>query len=176
MNECGETSINGLLAFGETSCTGVHGANRLASNSTLECMTFTHYAAEKLKSSDADFPTCHRLGRQENTQNVGSRRKFIQDLMWGSFGIVRKQDSMERIEVLLNEIKQNIEADFAIHKSRELIEELNIVTVGLLLAKAARTRKESRGTHKLEAIPHRDDQNWLKHIEIKENKVTLVDH
>lgn len=176
VNLQGETTITGLLAFGETSCSGVHGANRLASNSTLECMVFPHYATEKLESSETDFPSITIISKQDKERPYKSYRGRVQKLMWSSFGIVRNQESMERSENLLKEIIQEIESDFMVHKSRGLIEELNIATVGLLLAKSASTRKESRGTHKLEEIPHRDDQNWLKHIEIKKNKVTLVDH
>jgi L-aspartate oxidase len=176
VSQRGETSLKGLLAFGETSCSGVHGANRLASNSTLECMTFTHYATENLDSSDSDFPTVSPFSGADEGICHQSRRAFVQDLMWESFGIVRNQDSMGRSEALLKVIEQEIISDFKAHKSRELIEEMNIATVGLLLAKTARIRNESRGTHKIEETPFRDDQNWLKHIEIKKNKVTLVDH
>jgi L-aspartate oxidase len=176
VNLRGETSINGLLAFGESSCTGVHGANRLASNSTLECMAFTHYATDELESSAVDFPEIKSAEPQDAAPSYMQRRRNLQSIMWNSFGIIRTEDSMERSEASLVNIQQEIESVFKTHKSRDVIEELNIATVGLLLAKSARTRKESRGTHKLEEIPFRDDQNWLKHIEIKKNKVTLVDH
>ena len=176
VNTRGEISIPGLLAFGESSCNGVHGANRLASNSTLECMTFTHFATERLESSESDFPSISNLLEQGKPRLREPRRGYIQNLMWKSFGIIRTQESMEDSESQLKGVKQEIESDFIQHKTREVIEELNLATVGLLLAKSARTRKESRGTHKIEDIPHRDDENWLKHVDIKNEKVSLVKH
>ncbi len=176
VNEYGETSIKGLLAFGETGCSGVHGANRLASNSTLECMAFTHLASERILLSDSEFPVYTVTGKNNPIDPSEEGRGHIQNIMWGAFGIIRKLDEMENylqvlkktLEITCSEPIENLH-----HFS---VEERNLTAVATLVAKSAVTRLESRGTHKLDEFPNRDDQNWLKHIEIKEGKVTLVDH
>ena len=176
VNEYGETSIKGLLAFGETGCSGVHGANRLASNSTLECMAFTHLASERIPESDSKFPVYIVTGKNKPSNPSKEVRGHIQNIMWGAFGIIRKLDEMENyLHVLEKTLEEtNLNPINQIHHSS--VEDRNLAALAMLVAKSAVTRLESRGTHKLDEYPKRDDQNWLKHIEIKEEKVTLVDH
>ena len=176
VNECGETSIKGLLAFGEASCSGVHGANRLASNSTLECMTFPHIAAERIYESSEVFPAKKVIKQLTLESNAVSLRTQLQEIMWDNYGIIRKQGSMREAELLLNGIKEKTEYNFSQLITRGTIEDRNLSAVALLVARAAYLRHESRGTHKLEEYPFRDDENWLKHIEFRENDVILADH
>lgn len=175
VNEYGETSIPNLLAFGECACTGVHGANRLASNSTLECMAFTHLASERITESDSGFPEYHVKGKSRLVNSSIEVRGHIQNIMWGAYGIIRTLDEMENYLHVLKKILDETETTKEqLHHSA--IEDRNLATVAVLVAKSAVTRLESRGTHKLDEYPDRDDINWQKHIEIKEEKVTLVDH
>ena len=176
VNEYGETSIKGLLAFGETGCSGVHGANRLASNSTLECMAFTHLASERITESDSTFPVYKVTGRNTSSNPSKEVRDHIQNIMWGAFGIIRKLDEMNNyLHVLEKTLKEsNSDPIDTLHHSS--VEDRNLAVIAMLVAKSAVTRLESRGTHKLDEYPDRDDQNWSKHIEIKEENVTLVDH
>jgi len=96
--------------------------------------------------------------------------------MWDNYGIIRKLGSMESAEQMLMGIKERTEHNFHQSITRETIEDRNLSTIALLVAKAAYLRRESRGTHKLEDHPIRDDENWLKHIEFRENDVVLEDH
>lgn len=176
VNEYGETSIKGLLAFGETGCSGVHGANRLASNSTLECMAFTHLANERVSISDSDFPVYTATGISKLVKPSMEVRGHIQNIMWGAFGIIRKLDEMENYLYVLEKTLEKTHSEPIENLHHSSIEDRNLATIASLVAKSAVTRLESRGTHKLDEYPDRDDENWLKHIEIKENKVTLVDH
>ncbi len=176
VNEYGETSLKGLLAFGEASCSGVHGANRLASNSTLECMTFAHIAAERIVESCEVFPAEKVIKQITMESSVVSLRAQLQEIMWDNYGIIRKQGSMREAEMLLRGINKRTEYNLGHSITRETIEDRNLSTVALLVARAAQIRHESRGTHKLEEYPFRDDENWLKHIEFKENDMTLADY
>lgn len=176
VNQYGETSIQGLLAFGETSCSGVHGANRLASNSMLECMTFPHMAAERIQEGSEIFAVKKVIKQTPSGSNIISLRTQLQELMWDNYGIIRKLGSMESAEQMLMGIKERTEHNFHQSITRETIEDRNLSTIALLVAKAAYLRRESRGTHKLEDHPIRDDENWLKHIEFRENDVVLEDH
>lgn len=112
VNEYGETSIKGLLAFGETACSGVHGANRLASNSTLECMTFPHIAAERIVDSSEVFPSEKVIKQLTLESNAVSLRTQLQEIMWDNYGIIRKQGSMREAELLLNGINERTEYNF----------------------------------------------------------------
>ena len=176
VNEYGETSIPGLLAFGETACSGVHGANRLASNSTLECLAFTHLAVENIEYSGSEFPEYVSNKKQVSQYNDSNLFVGVQNEMWNSFGIERDYGKMCDSAKVLQSIKSNLEHNFKGNLFGVKIEALNLVTVGLLLARSAIARRESRGTHKLRDLPYRDDENWLKHVEIKEENVILVDH
>ncbi len=176
VNKHGETSLQGLLAFGEVACTGVHGANRLASNSTLECMVFTDLAVENMDISESDFPIEHPLRCSEEMGSYSSLKHQIQSIMWEYFGIYRSKKSMLEAKQGLVTLNHQLNAIPEEIMFRTHLEDRNLATVGLLIATAASIRDESRGTHKLEEHPYRDDSNWLKHIEIKGKKVILVDH
>ena len=174
VNKYGETNIPGLLVFGESSCTGVHGANRLASNSTLECLVFSSLATEKVTSSDADFPEEILGDKLDSSFNVSRGR--IQRIMWDYIGINRDLTDLAEAIKTLDQIHQETETQFNETPSYQLVETRNLACLARLIARAAYTRHESRGTHMLSDYPIRDDENWLKHIEFKKEDVILVDH
>jgi L-aspartate oxidase len=176
INESGETTISGLLAFGENACSGVHGANRLASNSTLECLTFPFIASETINDYCDDFPEENIVRYSEHAPDLPSPRPQLQEIMWSSYGIIRRKQSMREAEKALKEIRDITEHNFRKSVTLQSIEDRNLGVVAWLLAQAAVNRHESRGTHELEEYPFRDDANWLKHIEFHESELILVDH
>jgi L-aspartate oxidase len=176
INEYGNTTIKGLLAFGETTCSGVHGANRLASNSMLECLTFPYIASRAIGDYCDNFPEEKIIGFLEQAPEVSSPRTRLQKIMWDSYGINRSKQMMQKAEKSIIDIIEINDQCFCEFVSRENIEDRNLGIVAWLLAQAAITRYESRGTHKLEEYPFRDDVNWLKHIALCENEIFLKEH
>lgn len=161
----GETNVKGLYAVGECACTGVHGANRLASNSTLECMVFAHNAAEKIQGAAraASRVEIMEVGSCESEPfDTAAVRASLQRLMWTKVGINR---SLGALQEAVTEIKAKRDRYKNLGSStRESVEFRNLLDVAGLVAVSAYTRRESRGTHYLENYPLKDNGSWLKHI------------
>lgn len=152
----GQTSIEQLFACGETACTGLHGANRLASNSLLESLVFADRAVKKAVkligdlSFNTDIPEWDESGTA-NTEEwvlVSHNRQELKQVMWNYVGIVRSDHRLERAlrrtELLFKETE-----DFY-HRTKvsvPLCELRNLVCVGYLIVRSAMMRKESRGLH-----------------------------
>lgn len=165
----GRTTIPGLWAIGEVACTGLHGANRLASNSLLEGLVLAHRASEKLSSLIGDLRSHQRATVRDwevgdavpsdekviVSQNWDELRRF----MWNYVGIVRSKARLtraaRRIAVLQEEI-QEYYWRFLI--TRDLLELRNIATVAELIVAAAASREESRGLHYTLDFPSPDDR------------------
>ena len=153
-NEFGETSISRLFAVGETACTGLHGANRLASNSLLEAVVFAERALKKSKEFVKDaggFPEVPRWdpGSAKDPDEsvvVSQNWEEIRRFMWNYVGIVRSNKRLERAWRRLGLLQQEISDyywDFKV--TGDLIELRNIATVSELIIRSARMRRESRG-------------------------------
>lgn len=153
----GQTDIGALWALGETACTGLHGANRLASNSLLECLAMAHNCAEELKSHWADYhlptknpPAWVYTQESNEDENIVITHMWdeIRRLMWNYVGIVRSDKRLmrasHRMENILSEVKEYY-WNFKIHS--DLLELRNIALVADLSIKCALKRKESRGIH-----------------------------
>ena len=150
----GKTSIRGLYAVGECACTGLHGANRLASNSLLECLVVgealvKNILADKRESSATLMPWDESQVSDADEEIVISHNwDELRRLMWDYVGIVRSNKRLERalrrVSLLRDEINEYY-ANFKI--SADLIELRNLVLVAELIIKSAKMRKESRGLH-----------------------------
>lgn len=163
----GETATPRLFACGEVSCTGVHGANRLASNSLAEALVFGRRIADKiinLQPLPKEVPAVsYSLMRQQtmSTDNVMEKRLRLQKVMLRHVGIKRNEKG------LVKAVKELERYARAFRYKMETIEEfeyLNLLTCGVLVANAALLREESRGGHYREDFPRRDDLVWKKHI------------
>lgn len=169
----GRTDINRLYAIGETACTGLHGANRLASNSLLEALV---YADKTAKAAIAEIQSSEKInvpsvtswddsGTTDSDELVTVSQNWdeIRRFMWNYVGIVRSDKRLSRakrrIELISNEIKEYY-WNFKI--APDLIELRNIATVSELIIKCALIRKESRGLHYNIQYPGKDDKRWLK--------------
>ncbi|MCW4013542.1 MAG: FAD-binding protein, partial [Candidatus Bathyarchaeota archaeon] len=174
-NEYGETNISGLLVIGESACTGVHGANRMASNSLLECLVFSDMAVSKI-TDYSDFPTRVSKGKISSKGKTNDYKENIQNTMWKHVGINRNiwdlHYAREELDLKYAETQDQIKENITLQN----IEARNLACVARLVAHAASIRTESRGTHMLTDYPVRNDEYWMKHIEFKKEEVTLADH
>jgi L-aspartate oxidase len=152
----GRTSLAGLFAIGEVACTGLHGANRLASNSLLEALVGAHRAADDVRERLAAAP---RAPRAEPWRAVGTRPPreaavsdhnwdSVRRVMWDLVGIVRSDERLafaaRRLQLLAEEIERDHER---LRLSPDLVELRNIALVGSLIVASAMRRRESRGLH-----------------------------
>ncbi len=155
----GRSTLAGLYAAGEVTCTGVHGANRLASNSLLEGLVFGARAGKAAISDCAKFEVKTLKSEVTNIQNVNTDeinvavRKRVKRVMWERVGIARDRNSLNRA---LTEFRQ-------IEKANLGTSSRNFVTLAKLIAKSALWREESRGGHFRDDFPNRNDEQWDKH-------------
>ncbi len=199
-DEQGKTSLDGLWAIGETACTGLHGANRLASNSLLEGLVFAHRAFRalssprqsvsrgpaSLKDTGSPLTTAGMTAEKVPPWNPGAARNpdeqviitqnwdEIRQMMWNYVGIVRSNKRLERawrrIQLLQQEI-QEYYWDFLI--TPDLIELRNIATVAELVIQSAMQRKESRGLHYNLDYPETDQKNVPRDTVISKETASL---
>jgi len=166
----GRTSIDRLFACGETAFTGVHGANRLASNSLLEAVVFSNRAVTQSKKLKMNLKTQIPKILPWNAEGTFNRDEWvyivhdkhvIQSVMWDYVGIVRSNFRLARAWRRLNIIASEVE-DFykKTMVTSDLIELRNIATVSLLITQCALMRNESRGLHYNTDFPKRDDEFW----------------
>ncbi|NOQ66760.1 MAG: L-aspartate oxidase [Desulfobacterales bacterium] len=168
----GRTNIENLFALGETACTGLHGGNRLASNSLLEAVVFAHQAylvcdQEKdiiLGTPFHDSPEWSTGKARMINENVLITHNWdqIRRLMWNYVGIVRSEKRLnlvkKRLAPILREIAQHFRDYFL---TPDLVELRNIALVAELIVQSSIHRKESRGLHAITEYPAQDDKNWL---------------
>lgn len=172
----GRTSIPGLYAAGEVACTGVHGANRLASNSLLEGLVFGARAGCAMRDDAADqWPApssrvvefdAGRHRKRNGTEDCGGPLGLteIQDLMWRHVGLFRERAGLTHAIELLEPAWRTMEARITAGEPLDAggWREASILTVARLIARAALRREESRGGHYRSDFPQRDDVHWKR--------------
>jgi L-aspartate oxidase len=166
----GRTSVEGLFAAGEAACTGVHGANRLASNSLLEGLVFGARAAEAMSGPVRPATLFAVPGHSWEPALHGPTpcvpgADEIRDLMWQHAGLVRSRQGLERaVDTLRAWRPVVLAARRAAPADLDIRRVASLTTVGLLIATAALRREESRGGHFRADFPRRDDIHWQQHV------------
>ena len=165
----GATTVPGLFAAGEVACTGVHGANRLASNSLLEGLVFGARAAQaaglyagRLRGGRGTVPTPRDLdsGRLGDLEDAEKLRSSLRRLMWGKVGLVRTGDSLTSALAQLSRWERLVDKPF---RSRGDLEVKNMVQVARCVAEAALWRANSVGAHYRADHPEAKRQGWKRH-------------
>ena len=150
----GHTDLSGLYAVGETTCTGLHGANRLASNSLVECMVFAQAAVGAIRAADAPQPPElpqwdeSRVTDADEQVVISHNWDELRRFMWDYVGIVRTDKRLERAAHRITLLQREIHEFYSqFHVTRDLLELRNLVQVADLIVMSAMMRHESRGLH-----------------------------
>jgi len=166
----GRTDINGLYAIGEVAYTGLHGANRMASNSLLECVVFAFSAAKNILENLDEIEMPGKLPHWDESRVTDSDEEVVvshnwdelRRFMWDYVGIVRTdkrlQRAKRRVDMLQKEIMEYY-SNFRINN--DLLELRNLVQVAELIIESALSRKESRGLHYTLDYPEKNDEKFL---------------
>lgn len=169
-DEWGRTNILGFYAVGEAACNGIHGANRLASNSLLEGLVFGRRIGRQVKEK-LENPSM----REGIKPIISNNKKYVekdidslamiyrlQSLMSTNVGIIRSKESLSEAMKTISEMKAEIEGVKVVHT--QLVELKNMLMLASLVVKAGLMREESRGAHYRTDFPFSDDKDWLKNI------------
>ena len=170
-DQWGRTNLTNLYAFGETACTGLHGGNRLASNSLLEAVVFAHQAFINCKKewpnlAQTTLPEVEdwspgQAQRIEENVLVTHNWDQIRRLMWNYVGIVRSIKRLNLVKERLQTTKDEVDRYYREYiLTPDLIELRNLVQIAELIVRCACRRHESRGLHYLLDFPETDNQNW----------------
>ncbi len=152
----GQTDVPGLFAIGEASCTGLHGANRLASNSLLECLVFAGVVAERICAQLDEPQTRAQIPHWDESQVTDSDEDVViahnweelRRFMWDYVGIVRTNKRLTRALHRVELLKREVDEFYSNHRvSNDLIELRNLIDVAELIIRSALKRRESRGLH-----------------------------
>ncbi len=182
-NSSGRTTIRNLYAIGECACTGLHGANRLASNSLLEAMVYAHAAAvecsEQIESwrnrTLPEVPDCSaKIDNRDLPSNemvmIAHNWDGIRRLMWNYVGIVRTDKRLALALTHIGQIRMELKEHMPnIPLNSDLVELQDLALVADLIIRCAVQRKESRGLHFNVDHPEKDDYNWLKDTVLRKN-------
>ena len=150
----GRTDVNGLYAIGETACTGLHGANRLASNSLLECLVFAESASRDILGDTArkipELPQWDesQVTDADETVVISHNWDELRRFMWDYVGIVRTTKRLQRAQHRIKLLHEEINEYYSnFHVSADLLELRNLVLTADLIVQSALSRHESRGLH-----------------------------
>ena len=174
----GRTDIQRLYAIGEAACTGLHGANRLASNSLVEALVYAENASKQAikdindlnLSMTPETPVWDEVGTTDSDELIMVSHNWdeIRRCMWNYVGIVRSNKRLARAKRRVENIQNEIREYYWNFKvSSDLIELRNIATVAGLIIQCAMHRKESRGLHYNIEYPKKDDRRWQKDTVIR---------
>jgi len=161
----GRTSVPGLYACGEAACTGVHGANRLASNSLLEGLVFGRRIADDVLRTVPPGTPLTDLGIDVRSGGIAAAgiRPALQRAMSADAGVIRDAAGLARAAGSLQKLAAQRSSD----PRTESWEATNLLTVATALVAAAGRRAETRGSHWREDFPERDEQNWCGHLDLR---------
>jgi L-aspartate oxidase len=173
VDEWGCSSITNLMALGETACTGLHGANRLASNSLLEAVVFAHRAAKLVKDRIEEIRGLERIeiepwrtgGAEILDESILVKHNWdqVRQLMWNYVGIVRRQKRLDLIQTRLSWMVKEIKEHFYDYLlTPDLVELRNLAVIADLIVQSASLRKESRGLHYILDYPEKNDRDYLR--------------
>jgi L-aspartate oxidase len=169
----GQTTLAGLYAAGETASLGVHGANRLASNSLLDGLVYGHRSARAaaleirkdkvptLSKKELDSALKNNSRVQITDETIRQFTNRIRSIMWRNVGINRNEAGIKTAITKLHQIGNYLNFSPRTFEEAEL---QNLALVSRLVAKAALDRKESRGAHYRTDSPKTDDKHWKKHL------------
>lgn len=151
----GETDLEGLYAIGEVACTGLHGANRMASNSLLECLVFASNAAKSIQqrlthchSSHTTAKTTSITGTPLDNNRITKLTQELRQLMWDKVGIVRSNQRLQLALQQIQHLEQQCQILFTQHAiNKPLLELRNMITTAKITVLCAQHRQESRGVH-----------------------------
>jgi L-aspartate oxidase len=166
------TSLEGLYAAGEVACTGVHGANRLASNSLLEGLVFGARAGMAMRDASAKSIAKGASGRQfapSPAENTGVLLRNLQQQMWRDAGLLRDAKGLRAMKRELDRIR----AEIASAADRPSLELTNLHAIAELIVISALAREESRGAHYRNDFPRRDDAHFARHSVVRRGKVAF---
>ena len=171
----GRTSIPGLYAAGEVACTGVHGANRLASNSLLEGLVYGARSARAMRNQLRSPHSPARVTTRPRVKNNGGpaeTEKFIQKvqtMMWQNVAVVRDGKVLKQ---MINDLMA-LQAQLPKSGDRRSYEAANILQTGLLITRSALAREESRGAHYRLDFPLKNDRKFNKHSLLKGEAISF---
>ena len=172
----GRSTLPGLYAAGEAAATGVHGANRLASNSLLEGLVFGARAGQTMRNEKRSTPA-KQDSKPVTPPSGGSADSHaedvirnIQDLMWMEVGIVRTGAGLKNAILRLEQLLPRV----AHPQTRRGHEAQNLLAAGLLVARSALAREESRGAHYRTDFPDHNDAKFLKHSIIQGDSIRFA--
>ena len=169
----GQTNVAGLFACGEVACTGIHGANRLASNSLLEGLVFGRKIARKIAQTEKFYQKQNISIKDiyslnlDNEEILKHMKQEIQETMTKYVGIIRDEQGLTKAAGIINQIHENYIklTGFSLAK----LEVANMLVVAKLVIESALERKESRGAHYRSDFNMSDDVNWKRNIVKKLN-------
>jgi L-aspartate oxidase len=171
-----ETNIKNLYAIGETSCSGLHGADRLASNSLTDGLVFGARLSAKLKNSikkeKINIKSINNLKiNNKNHKNVKLLKNKLKNLMWDKVSIIRTKKGLNSALKNIKKIEKDANKLLNNGINKEILELRNIAIVAKTITTMALSRKESRGTHFIDEYPIRNDKTWCKHSLIKKGGI-----
>jgi L-aspartate oxidase len=155
----GRTSVAGLYAIGECACTGLHGANRLASNSLAECLVFAARAADDIRATDSGGFALDDPSAAPALVEAPDGSGPVTTLLWNAAGVERDAAPLRAAIDALDAMPCQRRA-----VSRAALEARSVLSAGTIIARAALMREESRGSHYRDDFPNRDDARWRTRI------------
>ncbi len=164
----GKTNIQGIFSVGEISCTGIHGANRLASNSLLECIVFGYktaysvYLYNMYSKVDTRFHEKNTIKQTKILEDRESVLNSIKDIMWNNVGLIREEKSLNKALKNIQKLEEQL------YNYRNVRYLLDLVYLAKATVLSALNRKESRGTHFRLDFPNESNQ-YKKHTKIYKN-------